>query len=118
VREGRKHEVRAMCAAVHLRVLRLIRVRFGPLTLGDLPPGATRPLTEKEMTDLPPQPPSLKGRGGTAPPRTLPPLPFREGGWGGRSVSRGVRSKIAVGPRRGTSSAGRSARGRGRGASG
>jgi 23S rRNA pseudouridine2605 synthase len=52
VREGRKREVRRMCAAVHLGVLRLIRVRFGPLTLGDLPPGRTRPLTPEEIARL------------------------------------------------------------------
>ena len=52
VAEGRKREVRVMCAAVHLHVLRLIRVRFGPLELGDLPPGRTRPLTEAELEDL------------------------------------------------------------------
>lgn len=50
--EGRKREVRVMCAAVHLHVLRLIRVRFGPLTLGDLPPGKSRPLTEDEHLAL------------------------------------------------------------------
>lgn len=52
VREGRKREVRVMCAAVHLRVLRLIRVRFGPLVLGDLAPGAVRPLTRGEVRAL------------------------------------------------------------------
>jgi GT2 family glycosyltransferase/glycosyltransferase involved in cell wall biosynthesis len=35
--------------------------------------------------DLPPQPPSLEGRGNENPRRTPRPLPLREGGWGGRS---------------------------------
>ena len=52
LREGRKREVRVMCAAVHLHVLRLVRVRFGPLHLGDLRPGASRPLTETELAAL------------------------------------------------------------------
>ena len=50
--EGRKREVRALCAAVHLYVFRLVRVRFGPLELGDLPPGETRPLTRPELRAL------------------------------------------------------------------
>jgi 23S rRNA pseudouridine2605 synthase len=125
VREGRRHEVRAMCAAVHLRVLRLVRVRFGPLVLGDLPQGAIRPLTEKELrdlTDLPPRPPSLKGREREVRGGNSLPLPLREGGRGGRSDDGGrsqrqrrVRSKTASNPRRGRSSAARPARGRGRG---
>jgi len=41
-----------LCAAAGLRVLRLIRVRFGPLTLGELPPGRTRPLTPPELAAL------------------------------------------------------------------
>ncbi|MGD9892153.1 MAG: pseudouridine synthase [Dehalococcoidia bacterium] len=50
--EGRKREVRVLCSAAGLTVLRLIRVRFGPLTLGPLPSGHTRPLTAAEMTHL------------------------------------------------------------------
>lgn len=50
--EGRKREVRLLCAAAGLQVIRLIRVRFGPLTLGDLPPGRIRPLTPPELAAL------------------------------------------------------------------
>jgi 23S rRNA pseudouridine2605 synthase len=50
--EGRKREVRALCAAVHLYVFRLIRVRFGPLELDGLPPGKTRPLSPFELRAL------------------------------------------------------------------
>jgi 23S rRNA pseudouridine2605 synthase len=50
--EGRKRQVRRMCAAVGHPVERLIRVRIGPILLGNLPPGAYRPLTEGELARL------------------------------------------------------------------
>jgi 23S rRNA pseudouridine2605 synthase len=50
--EGRKREVRILCAAAGLDVLRLVRVRLGPLALGDLPAGHTRPLTAAELSAL------------------------------------------------------------------
>jgi len=46
--EGRKREVRRLLEAVGHPVLRLVRVRFGPVDLGDLPSGAWRPLTDDE----------------------------------------------------------------------
>jgi 23S rRNA pseudouridine2605 synthase len=52
VAEGRKREVRRLMAAVGLRVRRLVRVRFGPLTLRGLAPGAFRPLTDAEARAL------------------------------------------------------------------
>jgi len=48
LREGRKREVRRMLAAVGHPVERLRRVRFGPVALGRLPRGASRPLTAAE----------------------------------------------------------------------
>lgn len=48
IREGRTREVRRLCEAVGLEVLRLVRTSFGPVRLGDLEPGAYRPLTNKE----------------------------------------------------------------------
>ncbi|RZS80219.1 ribosomal large subunit pseudouridine synthase B [Motilibacter rhizosphaerae] len=50
--EGRKHVVRRMLAEVGLPVQRLVRVRFGPLSLGDLRPGKVRPLNQKEIGAL------------------------------------------------------------------
>jgi len=52
LREGKNREVRRMCEAVGHRVEKLIRVRFGPLGLGDLPSGAYRLLTAREVRAL------------------------------------------------------------------
>ena len=46
--EGRKREVRRLCKALGLTVERLVRTRFGPVTLGTLPAGKTRQLTKRE----------------------------------------------------------------------
>ena len=50
--EGRNREVRRMCEALGLEVDRLIRIKFGPVELGDLPPGKVRSLTKAERTAL------------------------------------------------------------------
>jgi len=52
VHEGRKRQVRRMCAAVGHPVRALKRVRFGPLRLGDLAPGAHRRLSDAEVERL------------------------------------------------------------------
>jgi len=52
LREGRYREVRRLFQAVGLFVLKLRRVRFGPVSLGRLPPGAVRPLTDAEVEAL------------------------------------------------------------------
>lgn len=49
IHQGKKRQVRRMCAAGSLKVLRLQRVREGELLLGDLPEGKWRPLTESEI---------------------------------------------------------------------
>ncbi len=50
--EGRKRQVRRMLAAVGHPVLRLRRIRVGGLTLGTLPVGKFRHLTEREVSSL------------------------------------------------------------------
>jgi 23S rRNA pseudouridine2605 synthase len=50
--EGRKHEVKRYCEALGHPVRRLRRVAFGPITLGDLPRGAHRALTPRELAAL------------------------------------------------------------------
>lgn len=50
--EGKKREVRRMCDAMGLAVERLVRTKYGPVTLGELPSGATRPLTPKESQGI------------------------------------------------------------------
>lgn len=50
--EGRKREVRRLLEAVGHPVRRLVRVRFGPVLLGDLPRGGLRALTEDEIRAL------------------------------------------------------------------
>jgi 23S rRNA pseudouridine2605 synthase len=83
IAEGKKRQVRRMCEAVGLQVEKLVRIAFGPLKLGKLPPGAWRPLTEVELVKL-----------------------RRELGWGegreARSELANQRRGAGRGPRRGT----------------
>ena len=48
IREGKTHEIRRLCEALGLEVLGLLRTRFGPVDLGELPSGATRPMLSRE----------------------------------------------------------------------
>ncbi len=50
--EGRNRQVRRMLAQIGHPVLRLRRVRVGPLTIGALAPGEYRPLTPRELALL------------------------------------------------------------------
>ncbi len=50
--EGRKREVRRLLGTVGHPVERLVRVRFGPIELGDLALGAWRTLSEDERRSL------------------------------------------------------------------
>jgi 23S rRNA pseudouridine2605 synthase len=52
IHEGRKHQVKRMCAAVGLPVTRLHRPRYAGLELGHLPAGEWRELTEEEVQQL------------------------------------------------------------------
>ncbi len=49
IHQGKKRQVRRMCAAGGLKVARLQRVREGKLRLGSLPLGQWRPLTPEEI---------------------------------------------------------------------
>ena len=50
--EGRNREIRRMAAAIGHKVTSLRRIAIGPLRLGDMPPGAYRPLTVQELKKL------------------------------------------------------------------
>lgn len=52
IHEGRKRQIRRMLAVVGHSVLQLMRVGIGPLTLGNIPVGAWRYLTEEEVSIL------------------------------------------------------------------
>jgi 23S rRNA pseudouridine2605 synthase len=52
IHEGRYRQVRRMCEAVSLSVVRLKRVRYGSLELGKLRPGEYRLLTAEEVSRL------------------------------------------------------------------
>jgi 23S rRNA pseudouridine2604 synthase len=52
LKEGRNRQIRRMCELVGLRVADLLRVRIGPLVLGDLPEGRWRALGAEERADL------------------------------------------------------------------
>lgn len=50
--EGKNRHIRRMFEVLQTEVLRLVRVAIGPLTLGDLPKGATRALDREEKQVL------------------------------------------------------------------
>ena len=52
LQEGRNRIVRKWCEAMGLKVERLARLSYGPVRLGDLPPGRYRPLTPAEEKAL------------------------------------------------------------------
>ncbi len=52
IHEGRNRQVRKMVSAIGHQVVSLRRVEFGPVSLGDLPVGKWRRLTETEIRKL------------------------------------------------------------------
>ena len=52
IREGRKHQVKRMLESVDHAVIKLMRIRMGPLSLGNLESGEFRFLTDREANAL------------------------------------------------------------------
>jgi 23S rRNA pseudouridine2605 synthase len=52
IHEGRYHIIRRLMEAVGVDVLRLIRTKFGPISLGDTPEGRWRDLNDGELMNL------------------------------------------------------------------
>ena len=52
IHDGRKHQVKIMCASAGLPVSRLQRVKYGPLELGNLPRSQHRDLLKPEVQAL------------------------------------------------------------------
>jgi len=52
IHEGRYHIIRRLMEAVDVSVLRLIRTKFGPISLGDTPEGRWRDLNSGELINL------------------------------------------------------------------
>ncbi|MEZ2223918.1 pseudouridine synthase [Rhizobium sp. RCC_161_2] len=52
LKEGRNRQIRRMLEVLGVECLRLVRVAFGDIALGDLPKGAVRALTEAEVLGL------------------------------------------------------------------
>ena len=52
IQEGRYHIIRRLMEAVGVDVLRLVRTKFGPISLGDTPEGRWRDLNKIELLNL------------------------------------------------------------------
>jgi len=52
IHEGKKRQIKRMCAAIGHKVLRLKRIQLAQITLGDLRPGEYRYLTQEEVESL------------------------------------------------------------------
>jgi 23S rRNA pseudouridine2605 synthase len=72
MREGRRREVRRLLEGVGHPVERLKRVGFGPIALGRLAPGRTRPLTDDEVRRLREAVEPRRGTGGQVKGRRKP----------------------------------------------
>lgn len=108
--EGKKRQIRHMCAALGHPVKRLIRVRIGPLLIGKLAPGEFRKLTREEIAQVRtqaqprpaskaprrPRPPAREQVTGREPKRAMPPVPKTRGT---RNVPRNAKPASRRAPR-------------------
>ena len=62
LQQGINRQIRRMFQAVSYRVKRLVRIRIGPVRLGDLPRGHWRALTKRELESLEGRAPACPGR--------------------------------------------------------
>ena len=93
--EGKNRQIRRMCEAVGLEVVRLRRVSVGPVKLGMLQPGKWRELTPVEVGALrgsvtivnprSAEPPKIKGAKG----RAIAKQPAKSNKYGGKPAPRG-----------------------------
>jgi 23S rRNA pseudouridine2605 synthase len=82
IHEGRKHQVKRMLEAVGHPVIKLLRIKMGPLVLGNLESGEFRFLTDREanaLRQVVEQRRTLEQEGSD--PSTRPPRPPRREGW-------------------------------------
>jgi 23S rRNA pseudouridine2605 synthase len=93
MKEGRRREVRRLLEAVGHPVERLKRVAFGPITLGRLAPGRTRPLTDDEVARLRQAVEPRRARGGKE--KRAPRAPGDSG-----AVVRSKKPRLKQNPRR------------------
>ncbi len=113
--EGRNREIRRLLARIGHKVLQLKRIAVGPLRLGTLPIGASRPLTREEVlmleqaTERPPtesrpnapakrkpRPAARAPRGAATPPSRVPKTPRSPKVPGGVKTPRGVKAPRGV----------------------
>jgi 23S rRNA pseudouridine2605 synthase len=52
IHEGRYHIIRRLMEAIGIEVIRLIRTKFGPISLGETPEGRWRDLNDGELLNL------------------------------------------------------------------
>jgi pseudouridine synthase len=52
VYQGKKRQIRRMCAAIHVHLIDLHRISIGPIEIGNLAPGIYRELSPKELNSI------------------------------------------------------------------
>ncbi len=96
IREGRKHQVKRMLETVGHPVIKLVRIKMGPLVLGDLQPGEFRFLSDREanaLRELVEERKEAVERGEDSAPK--PKRPVRQAGWARSSKPKRNRGRAA-----------------------